>query len=435
MTYQLRARTWVRLVLYAAGIAAVFAGVGAWLASHDGQLKEAVLRFFLPDEWMFAGEHLLERFITPQSMAVLVNAAVTGTVVLVSLCTFPLKEWLSAAYEQDTGVTGGQKAHAPPLWEQALEELKLLLFYAALSLTVLRLGHEAPPALAAVALVLSNGVLFTTVAIDFASPTLARHGIAYADIVRVLASRPLRSLAFGAVFGLPPVAVGWAVVKLQLAADVGFALLAVTHLLTLTVAVLAGTVVGGTLLERARKVRPIGPVGRGLGWLALVGLLTVNGLFFGAAANALLHVSPVLKCSWSVVPDTFSASLEGGFLSPAVRLDLAVEIENPTGRTAAIGDNRVEFFFGEHRVATTQLPRFEVPAGGTARQALSVTIKPKGGLIGAGLQGLDALRKGDGIWDTVKGAADLDRYRVMLILPTPSGEFPITLFGKPPPRP
>ncbi|MEZ4470729.1 MAG: hypothetical protein R3F60_08015 [bacterium] len=67
-------------------------------------------------------------------------------------------------------MTGGQVAHAPPLWEQALEELKLVVFYAALYLSVLRLGHEAPPALALLALGLSNLVLFTTVAIDFASP-------------------------------------------------------------------------------------------------------------------------------------------------------------------------------------------------------------------------------------------------------------------------
>ncbi|MEZ4462972.1 MAG: hypothetical protein R3F60_08020 [bacterium] len=89
MTYQPSARTWARLIAYGAAIAAVFAGVGAWLASHDGQIKEALLHFFLPDEWMFAGEHLLERFITPQSMAVIVNGAVTGVVVLVSACTFP----------------------------------------------------------------------------------------------------------------------------------------------------------------------------------------------------------------------------------------------------------------------------------------------------------------------------------------------------------
>ncbi|MEZ4462969.1 MAG: hypothetical protein R3F43_00255 [bacterium] len=44
-----------------------------------------------------------------------------------------------------------------------------------------------------------------------------------------------------------------------------------------------------------------------------------------------------------------------------------------------VGDNRVEFHFGEHKVATTRLPLFEVEAGQRTRQALSVEIKPRAG--------------------------------------------------------
>lgn len=429
MEFSPSGRTWTRAVVYAAAIATIFATVGWYLQSHEGQLKQAVLLFLLPEDWLFAGEHLLEHFVTQQSLALLISSAVTGTVVLVSALTFPLKEWLSASYEQDTRVTR-RKPHEPPLWEQALEEIKVVLFYAAMTLAVLRLGHEASPGVALFAQGLTHLVLFITVAIDFGSPTLARHGVRYADIVRVLASRPLRSLAFGATFGLPPVLVGWAVVKYTPAPSTAFLMLALVNLVCIVVAVLAGTVVGGTLVEKALKVEPMGAGARFAGWVILAALLAWNGLYFGGAAKAVYHVSPVLKCDWTLVPETFDASLEGGWLSPALQLGAEFEIYNPTQRTAKIENTRVEFFFGEHTIASSKLPDFEVKPGATARQKVQVEVKPKGGLVGAGLKGLDAIRKGDGVLDTLKGATDLDKYKIVLVIPTPSGDFPMTLYEK-----
>ncbi|MEZ4462970.1 MAG: hypothetical protein R3F43_00260 [bacterium] len=60
-------------------------------------------------------------------------------------------------------------------------------------------------------------------------------------------------------------------------------------------------------------MRPSGRWAAPSGWLALLGLLTFNGLFFGSAAQALYHVSPVLKCEWSMVPGTFDASSTAAF--------------------------------------------------------------------------------------------------------------------------
>lgn len=426
MQLALSARTWARVVLYAGAIAAIFLAIGWYLSTHEGQLKQTILQFFLPDDWMFAGEHLLEHFLTPQSLPVLINAVVTGAVVLVSALTFPLKESLSASYERDTHITG-RTPHEPPLWAQALEELKIVLFYAALTMTVLRLGQDATPVMGHIALVLSNLVLFTTVVIDFTSPVLARHGVRYADVVRVLASRPLRSLAFGALFGLPPVAVGWVVVHSQLAPDVGFFLIAGTYLVCIVVAVLAGTIVGGTLLEKALRTEPIGGGGRMVGWVLLAGLLTWNGLFFGGAAKALFEISPVLKCDWSLVPDTFDVSMGGGWLSPALQIKAEFTIHNPTRRTTKVEDARVDFTFDGKAIASTQLPNFEVKPGATARQPVAVEIKPKGGLIGVGLKAADAIAEGDGVLNTLKGALDVDKYKITLVIPTPAGEFPIPL--------
>lgn len=427
MQLQLSGRTWTRAVTYAVAIAAVFAGIGWYLITHEADLRTAVLTFFLPDDLMFVGEALIEKFLQPQQMAVLINALVTGSVVLVSMLTFPFKEWLSASYERDTQVTGGRTPHPPPLWEQALEELKLLVFYAAMTLLVLRIGQTPDPAYKTAALVLSHLVLAITVAIDFASPTLARHGIRYADIVRVLASRPFRSLAFGAVFAAPPVIVGLLVVKWQIDPRTAFVLLAGVQVITIVLAVLVGTIVGGTLLDLAERTPPVPGGLRVLGWLIALGLLVVNGLFFGAAGKALYHVSPLLKCEWRMVPDSFDIETPS-LLDPKLSLGLDVRIHNPTDRTVRIGENTIEARHETTVIATTALPPFEVAPGGTARHHLQFEVKPKGGLLNAGLKSLSTMRD-KGVWDTLKGAADPNAYSVRLVLPTPSGDFHIDLYA------
>lgn len=426
MNLSLSGRTWARALVYGVAILCVFAGVGWYLITHQESLRGALLAFFLPDDLLFVGDALIDKFLQPQHIAVLINAVVTGSVVLVSMLTFPLKEWLSHSYERDTQVTGGQAAHPPPLWEQALEELKLLLFYAAMTLLVLRIGQTPDPAFKTAALVLSHLVLAVTVAIDFASPTLARHAIRYADIVRVLASRPLRSLGFGAVFAAPPVVTGLLVVKLKIAASTGFVILAAVQTLTIVLAVLVGTIVGGTLLEKAKRTPPVGGGLRTAGWVLTLALLVVNGLFFGAAGKALYHVSPVLKCDWSLQADSFDIDAPS-LLDPKLSLRFGVRIENPTDRDAKVGDNRIEVFHDTTLIASTRLPHFAVPAGGSAVQPIHIEIKPEGGLLGAALEGIGNM-KDKGIWDTLKGAVDPDKYHVRLVLPTPSGDFHLGLY-------
>lgn len=426
MNLSLSGRTWTRALLYALAIATVFGLVGWYLVTNKDALRASILAFFLPDDLMFVGDALIEKFLQPQHVAVLVNALVTGSVVLVSMLTFPLKEWLSHSYERDTQVTGGKAAHPPPLWEQALEEIKLLLFYAAMTLLVLRIGQTPDPTFKIISLVLSNLVLAITVAIDFGSPTLARHGIRYADIVRVLASRPLRSLAFGAFFAAPPVITGLVIVKLKMDPTVGFLLLAGVQTVTIVLAVLVGTIVGGTLLEKAEQAQPVGGGFRLTGWVLTIGLLIVNGLFFGAAGKALYHVSPILKCDWSLEADSFDIDTPSLF-DPKLSLRFGVLIANPTDRTAKIGDNRIEVLHDKTLIASTQLPHFEVPAHGSAKQPIHIEVKPGGGLLGAALDGVGKM-KDKGVWDTLKGAVDPDKYSVRLVLPTPSGDFHVGLY-------
>ncbi|MEZ4462971.1 MAG: hypothetical protein R3F43_00265 [bacterium] len=90
------------------------------------------------------------------------------------------------------------------------------MFYAALYLSVLRLGHEAPPALALLALGLSNLVLFTTVAIDFASPPWRAMASPTPTSSGCWPAGPCAASP-SAPCSVSPVIAGWVVIKLELA--------------------------------------------------------------------------------------------------------------------------------------------------------------------------------------------------------------------------
>ena len=420
------------LAVYIAAVTLILGGGGWFVFTHQDALEKALLDFFLPESWFIVGEVLIDRLLDPQAVAVLVNSAVATVFLVVSLCTFPLKEWVSARYERQSGCSEGRVAQELPLIDQGIEELKLALFYGALSLGVLRLGLSDDQTLRWISIVGSHVVLGLTVAIDFISPTLARHGYRYVHIMRVLLARPLRLALFGTVFAAPPVVVGYLYRALEWSPAMGFGLLAAVQLATIVVAVLAGTVVGGRWLGTAETVPPVRAFGRLTAWGGLIGLLVYNALFFGAAAQAAYHVSPVLKCQWRLAPGGFDVDAPT-LTKPSIGLALSLEIHNPTLRRAKIGENRVEIRHQGALLATTAFPAFEVPPGDNATQTLTVRVHPKGGLLEAGFRAVNAVRKG-GLWNALKGAADPSAYRVTLILPTPTGDFSLDLVGSTPPR-
>ncbi len=419
------------LAVYVIAVTVILGGGGWFVFTLQDALERALLEFFLPESLFVVGEVLIDRLLDPQALAVLINSLVATVFVVVSLLTFPLKEWVSARYERRTGCTEGRTPTELSLISQGVEEVKLALFYAAMSLGVLRLGLSGDEAVRLTSIVLSHLVLILTVSIDFISPTVARHGYRYAHIVRALFKRPVRILLFGALFAAPPVAVGYLYRALEWSPSVGYSVMAAVQLLTILGAVLAGTVAGGRWLRTTEAVPPVSVSGRVIGWSLVFGLLIYNGLYFGAAARAAYHVSPVLKCEWRLAPEGFDIE-PPSFSEPALGLQLTMKIHNPTRRHAKIGDNRVEIRHQGALLATTAFPAFEVAPGADATQTLTGRVEPKGGLLEAGFRAVSAVRTG-GLWNALKDAADPKAYRVTLVLPTPTGDFSLDLVGTPPP--
>ena len=96
---KLRARGWAWLVVYVALCAAVLTLVARWIVAHQHDARELLVGYLFPAGWRFAGDLLIDRFFAAQERAVLVNAAIAGSLLVVQVTLFPVKEQLSAAAE------------------------------------------------------------------------------------------------------------------------------------------------------------------------------------------------------------------------------------------------------------------------------------------------------------------------------------------------
>ena len=420
-------RVLVPLAVYICAIGLIFGGLGALIAAEQDALRRAVLGFVLPDDWIAAGDHLLKGFIRDHRPA-MINLMVSALVVVVPALTFPLKEWVSARFEQhlhrDDPDWRAPAEH--PLWIQALHEGLLLVIFAVISLAALRV--TVTPGWGRVGFWLTNGVLAFSLAVDFIGPTLSRHRTSPTALYRVLfRHHPLAALGFGAVMAAPPLIAA----RLLAGGEGGtgaFVMLAGVNTACIAVSVLWGTHIGTGIAARQHP-RPNGLFAIPF-WSLMVLGLAVNGAFFGAAFKAALDVSPVLKCQWRPVDDTFDLDLPG-LLDPTLTVELAVDVHNPTARRARIGDNRVELRHRGQPVARTALPPFDVSPGDTARQQLRLSFEPEGALFDRVGEALDEGRQ-KGWWQAAKnaagGIADKTAWTVILTLPLPSGELVVPLY-------
>jgi hypothetical protein len=370
-----RARTARWLLAYVALSATLLGVVGGLLVAHRADLRRLLLDYLLPTDWHAVADYLIDRFVVFQARPVLVNAALSGAVLLISTVLFPLKERLSAVFEDEAGLTG-RTPDPFPRWFQALEEAKLAVLYVTAQLTVLWIGYPPDPRRRALATALSYAYLFGSYGVNFVAPVLQRHRLRYAAILRALAVRPLLLFGFGAVFALPPVLMARAAGTLsrgELAALFGL------QIATLGWAVLAGTRVGAALLPEAQATRPPPPPVRWLGWLALAALLGAEGWLTGVVALSVHHKSQILKCRWSVDWGSFDwdrpslGALLDGRVDVAVRFD--VEVRNPTPFDVVFEDNRLELRHAGTLVATAALTPMTVPAGGVTRQPVGTRLE------------------------------------------------------------
>ncbi len=428
--------TWAWLIAWVAAALVVFGAIAWALIAHDGELTATALGFFLPDDWVAAGELLIDRFLADQARGVLASAIVGTSLAVVSLLLFPLKERISATFEVEAQLDDGPPGELP-LWRQAVEEGELFVLYLALMLSVFWVGYSPEPWRQGLATALSHLILAATWGIDFVSPALQRRQGRYAEILRVLGRHAPLTLTFGALLAAPSVAVGH-----LLLADPDASLRGVlvgtfaVQIVTIATAVLVGTGVGVGLRPALAQTSRTPLVIRALATLLIIAFVAGNGLVFGRLAHAAWGISAVLRCEYTVDwegAELVTPSLER--LRAGVRADIIVH--NPTARDLAVRDHRIEVLHDGELVTTTTLPPLAVPAGGEGRLPLALELELElDGDPGAWLDGaVDVLRRAwdlgvDGALAAGRSALDPSRYDVILVVETELVDFPVRILTR-----
>src|SRR5687767_1557373 len=98
---RLRKRSAAWLATYLAA-ATVVLGIVAWaiIANHEHAL-DLLLDYVMPEDWRFASKLLIQQFFAQQEQAVITNAAIVASLLVVQITLFPIKEMVSKALEQD----------------------------------------------------------------------------------------------------------------------------------------------------------------------------------------------------------------------------------------------------------------------------------------------------------------------------------------------
>ena len=375
-----RSATW--LVAYLVAACVVLGIVASLIASHKSDLVEAAMSYLLPTDWHFASKLLIDNFFAAQEDAVITNAAIVASLLVVQITLFPLKEQVSLALEEDNALLV-DPIEEHPLWFQAWEEAKLFIAMLAAQGTIFWIGYSQDPTRRGFATVLSFVVLFASVGIDFLSPILQRHKLRYSAILKTLFAHPFLLFTFGAVFSLPAIVAGtlasdhptWSF-SMQLAVVFG------AQIIGIALAAVGGTIAGAPLVADAKLRARSHPIARVAAWAVLLGLVAWNGQRFAAVGASLHHKSQVLKCDYTVDWSSFHGDVPGkNELLAAMKKGeitiaggFTVAIANPTSVDVEIEDNRLELRNRGQLVARTSLPRVAIPAGGMVKTPVTFPL-------------------------------------------------------------
>lgn len=412
-----KGKTWLWALVYLFVAGCLLMATARWIGTHKGALGQWVLDYALPESMHGAAQMLYELYLKNQSQLVLLNAIVTGALLLVSVTLFPLKEQLSKSFETTNRLTG-EPICEHPLWYQGLEELKLVLLYLTAQMVIFKIGYGTETWRKPTSIFLSVGYLTCTVAIDFIAPTLQRHKMKYSAVIKTLLLHPVGSLSFGLVFATPTLLITWWGTK-QPAEDFDFVLMVMfgVQVVAIVWAAIGGTRLGAYLLPACKKVPQSSPGTRLAAWSVVLAIFCWHTYIYGAIGLSAHHKSQLLKCDYSIHWSSISlerpslSSLLGGEIKVGVKVDM--DITNPTAFDVRLEDTHLEVRHEKDLLAQSEIDPIDVPAGETRMQTLRFEIK------------LDASQ-------LLKGRELLeDKYNFTLIIDVAPGvEFPIYLRHK-----
>lgn len=339
------------------------------LGVHYGPKLETWLMLKLvPELWHSTVDDLLHRLFREELRAFLVTTGFGLGIVVIGVTLFPLKEKLSATYEEER-FPEFKKQAPPPLWRQGLEEIKLATLYLLLQGMSLYLAVQGHPALATLGAVLSIGYLIAAMALDHCAPFFQRrdrkiHGI----IWLLLRHAPLRAALIG-LLCIGPVIILERHLPTGLDPTLAISLLVFSEVTGMACATLLGCHLGASLLRKQPDLAESPPpILWSLSYRALVLSLAVwMGIFFSWWAHKAYSHYHFMQCKYQPLwKDT-----EFKLRDTKVLVTLPVEVQNRSKGNIDPADLKIEVLGKGIVKGGVILHSPQIPAGETARLLLN----------------------------------------------------------------
>jgi len=220
------------------------------LGVHFGPKLEAwLMSKLVPEVWQSTVDDLLHRLFRDELRSFLVTGGFGLGIVIIGITLFPLKEKLSATYEEER-FPELEKKPQPPLWRQGLEEVKLASLYLILQGMSFYLAMQGQTTLATLGASLSVGYLVGAMALDHCAPFFQRrdrkiHGILWI----FLRHAPLRITLIGLIC-IGPVLILEKSLPSSLSPVGAISILVFTEVIGMACATLLGCHLGASLLKQ-----------------------------------------------------------------------------------------------------------------------------------------------------------------------------------------
>ncbi|MBV1911665.1 MAG: hypothetical protein KUG78_20400 [Kangiellaceae bacterium] len=346
------------------------------LLSNQHAIKDSILNYLFPKSWHSISEKLADFMFDSQKKAVLSNMVLSGSLVLASICLFPLKEKFSAVFEKEAKYSNGEVKEYP-LHIQALEETKLFLLYLTAQSVILWLGYYPFQWTSALSVGLSYLFLFFTFGLDMISPTLQRHRISYSLILKFVLSRPLLVTLFGLLYSAPLLIISHFVFKQESLSFLEMSsILFLSNIVFLSLAIPAGTHLASNIIKEVQEIRPPSKSSSARAY-TVVGLLLSASLFLHSRiVVSLHHKSQLLKAEYDL--DWSSIKLDMPSLSTLANgqalsnFSVDVVITNPTEFDIIIESSEIVVEQENEVIASVDLNGFELASGEKKRIKLKL---------------------------------------------------------------
>jgi uncharacterized protein involved in cysteine biosynthesis len=380
----IRTNTLIWLLVYLGTGFVVFTAFSWALLHFELDIKHALLDYIFPKSWHELTEPLLIYFYQAQAKVVIGNMILGASLVIASIFLFPIKEMVSARSEIDLSTTkANQSVRANlalqplSLREQFFEESRLLFLYLTTQMVILWIGYYPYDITQWLSIILSYIFLFKTFAIDFISPTLQRHRLSYAVILRALLRRPVLLLSFGALYCTPAIISAHFLFKIESLHLVEIAAyLFAINMIFLALAIPAGTYVANTMLTNMKTAQGWSAeiMKRIYIWLGVC--FIVFGYLHSSLFKSLHHKSQILKAEYEFIWSSFDAALpsfdalmNGKALSS---FQMTLQITNPTDITIEIEDSVIWIEKFDAQIAQVDLKGFSIAPGQQKEIILSI---------------------------------------------------------------